>query len=303
MNSPLLPEGALDRSSYVTDAGAAAYAKERHGLDGAALLDPIFQSYMKIYCPGQEIIDIGSGAAPWAIYAVRECGARAVSGYDNSPQMRDQAIRAVAEASMTGKIAIENGTAKHLPVDSEAFAVAISLNVGCALPSIDEDDKQDGGTLSDHFTEMERVLRPGGTAIVTAPVSLKIPFTTYGNEEAKLVSFDDSLSKAEDVRQAVGSNGDVLRATIIEEGDAFRIARAEDVWLGRRVLRKIPGLVVPNFAHDEAEYESAIITSGLEIVERKKPTLASESEAEQLGLGRQYIEHNPFAIYLLQKPA
>ena len=301
-----VPEGPRDVAGFVTAAGAEAYAKVRHGIDGAALLDPIFQDYMREYCPGKEPIDIGSGAAPWAIYAVRECGAAAVSGYDNSPQMRDQARQALAETGMTAKITIEDGTAKHLPVESGVFAVALSLNLGCALPSHEEDNEQGGGTLTDHFSEMERVLKPGGVAIVTAPVSLKIPFTTYGDERAKLVAFDEALTEAEDtqgVRQAVGSNGDVLRVTIIEDGGTFRVAKPEEVWIGRKVLRKIPGLVVPNFAHDEAEYESAITDAGLQIVERKTPTLANETEAKQLGLGRQYVEHNPFAIYLLQKAA
>jgi len=306
MSSPAVPEGARDVAGYVTAAGAQAYAEARHGLDGATLLDPIFQSYMKDYCPGKEPIDIGSGAAPWAIYAVRECGATAVSGYDNSPQMRDKARQALVEAGMTGKITIENGTAKHLPVESGAFSVALSFNVGCALPSRKEDDEHEGGTLVDHFSEVERVLEPGGVAIVTAPVSLKTPFTTYGNEKSKLVAFEEALSEAKDievVRQAVGSNEDVLRATIIEDQGTFRVARPEEVWIGRKVLRKIPGLVVPNFAHDEAEYESTITDAGLQIVERKTPTLADEAEAEQLALGLPYVKHNPFVIYLLQKTA
>jgi SAM-dependent methyltransferase len=291
---------------YINAAGAEAYAKARHGLDGAALLDPIFQRYMQDLCPENEVLDIGCGAAPWAMYAVKGCGAAAVSGYDSSPQMLAQAEQALAEADVEEQITVNYGTAKSLPVESGSFVVALSLNVGCALPTRKEDDRQDTGTLTEHFTEIERVLDYGGVAVVTAPVSLKTPFTTHGDEDAKLAAFDEALCDAENieaVRQAVGLNGDVLRATIIESDNTFRIAKPEEVWIGRGVLRKIPGLVVPNYVHDEIEYETAITDAGLHIVARKTPTLTDEAEAHKQGLGRQYVDHNPFAIYMLRKTA
>jgi SAM-dependent methyltransferase len=301
------PDGARGGSAgYVNDAGAEAYAKARHGVDGAALLDPIFQEYMRDLCPDNEVIDIGCGAAPWAIYAVKNCGAAAVRGYDSSTQMLAQAGQALTEAGIDGEITLNYGTAKDLPIESATSTVALSLNVGCALPTRAEDDRQDGGILAEHFSEIERVLDYGGVAVVTAPVSLETPFTTHGSEDAKLAAFDEALRDAEnieDVRRVVGLNGDVLRATIIESGGTFRIAKPEEVWMGRGVLRKIPGLVVPNYAHDEAEYETAITAAGLHIVARKTPTLADGVEAEKLGLGRQYIDHNPFAIYMLRKTA
>lgn len=305
MNSldPGVSEAGIGASRFVNDAGAQAYALARHGSDGAKLLDPVFTEYMRDACPGNGVIDIGFGAAPWAIEA-KKYGAAIVRGFDNSPHMLDQARRAIAEAGMTGRITVESGTVKNLPVESGAFAVALSLNVGCALPSYEEDDEQGSGTLADHFGEMKRVLEHGGVAIVAAPVSLETPFTAYGkDEDAKLVAFDEALGEAVDVeavKKAVGSNGDVLRATIIEGEGTFRIAQPEEVWIGRKVLRKIPGLVVPNYAHTEVEYETAITDAGLEIVEMKKPTLANEAEAQKLGLGRQYVEKNPFAIYLLR---
>lgn len=305
MNFPSNPDGASGGANgYVNAAGAEAYAKARHGLDGATLLDPVFQEYMRDFCPDNTVVDIGCGAMPWAIYAMKRCGAAAVSGYDSSPQMLSQAEQALTGAGIEGEITVRYGTVKDLPVESDTFTVALSLNVGCALPTRETDDRQQTGTLFEHFNELERVLDYGGVAVVTAPVSLKIPFTTHGDEEAKLIAFDEALRDAEsieEVRQAVGDNEDVLRATIIESDGTFRIAKSEEVRIGREVLRKIPGLVVPNYVHDQAEYEAAMVAAGLHIVQRKTPTLASEAEAKKIGLGRQYIDHNPFAIYMLRK--
>ena len=303
--NPGISEAATGASRYVNNAGAQAYALARHGRDGAILLDPVFQSYMQDACPGQEVGDIGFGAATWAIEAIKY-GATMVRGFDNSPHMLDQARKAVAEAGMVGRITVEHGTVKSLPLESGTLAVALSLNVGCALPTYEADDEQGSGTLTDHFGEMKRVLKDGGVAIITAPVSLETPFITHGDEDAILAAFNAALREATDVEaanKAVGSNGDVLRATIIEDEGLFRIAKPKEVWIGRKVLRKIPGLVVPNFVHTEREYETAITDAGLEIVEMQKPTLANEAEAQRLDLGRQYVEHNPFAVYLLHNAA
>lgn len=301
------PDQGRDANVYVDGQGAKAYADAGHGPDGAVLLDPYFTKHIRTLGTGKEMVDIGCGAAPWAIYAVKS-GALAVAGYDNSEQMLAQAQQALsAEArDIAGRISLGFGTAKEIPVADETFPVALSSNVGCALPSDDSNEKAKHGTLADHFVEMRRILRPEGFGIVTAPVSLETVFTSRGDEDIKIAEFNDALGHAKDseaVRQVVGSNSDILRATIIEDGTAFKIASPEEVWVGRKVLRKIPGLVVPNYVHTETEYEAAIADAGLEIIERDKHVLSDEHLSEDFDLGLQYRRRNPFAIYLVQKPA
>ncbi len=294
-------------AGYVDVQGAQAYAENRHGIDGAVLLDPYFTAHIMAICSeGAAVADIGCGAAPWSIYAAR-WGAKAVRGFENSQQMLDQAEIALAQQDpeISGVIEVGYGTVKEIAAEDSSFDLALSINVGCALPSSDETQTL-GGTLMDHFAEMRRVMKPGGYAVVTAPASLETVFTTYGDEENKVAQLREVVGRVAteaELRDAVGSNTDILRATISRGEDGFTLADERGALpLGSAVLRKIPGLVVPNYFHDQGEYQDAIIDAQLRVVNLDTPTLHETSYHEGTGLGWKYVTDNPFNIYLLSKP-
>ncbi len=282
---------------YVDAAGAAAYNQARHGKDGALLLDPVFIGHIEKFCPGKEVLDAGCGAAPWTIRAA-EVGAKTIYAVDNSEQMLGNAQEQLGKQpeAVRGIVDLQLVDANDIPKSDDSFDVGLSLNVGCAIPN-----------LVRHFKEMSRVLRPDGIGIITAPVTLEVPFTTFGDEEAKIAHLEEDLrtvSTEAEMRQKVVPNTDILRATIVLEGAHWKLIKeAGELALGQSIMRKIPGPVVPNFFHTSDEYEAAIDQAGFSAVETTRLRLSPEDYTAETGLGSQYIEHNAFDIYLVRNQA
>lgn len=228
-------------------------------------------------------------------------------GYDNSRQMLEQAVNALHqdESLKPGIVEVEYGTAGQVPAGDESFDVALSINVGCALPSEGPVEQIADGTLVGHFKEMRRILKPGGFGVVTAPLALEEVFTTYADEPYKIAALRKiltTITREADLRSAIGSNPEILRATVVDMGYSFElIEEPGTVEMGRRILRKIPGLVVPNYMHNEDEYAAAIETAGLDMVSVDMPLLEPERYNPQTGLGLKYLSNNAFGIYLVQK--
>lgn len=298
---------------YVDAGGALEYKRTGHGPDGWLLLDPFFTAHIRDYSGGKEILDAGCGAAPWAIYAAA-VGATAILAIDNSEQMLEQANNALDDQpdAVRGKVRLRRADVLDVPRPSESFGVALSINVGCALPSVAaERDRHSHlvNPLLRHFQEMARVLEPGGVAIVTAPASLEVPFTTFGDEAEKITGLDNDLenlageSEAE-MRKVVGGHADILRATIVPDGANWKLIRqAGSLVLGQPIHRKIPGLVVPNYNHSAEEYGMSIQLAGFKMLAMAAQRLPKDQYNPKTGLGPEYITSNPFAVYLIQKPA
>ena len=283
-----------EERQFVDASGASAYMQSRHGADGARLLDPYFTALIGEYCPGKAVVDAGCGTAPWAIFAAG-VGATAVFAFDSSPEMLDKADEAlqIQLAAVRNSVTLQLGSVFEIPKPADSFDTALSINVGCAIP-----------TLPEHFQEMARVLKPGGVAIVTAPASLEVPFTTFGDEEKKVAALEADLEIVTDeaeMRAVVDGHADILRATITSDGSRYSLVKGAGVLsVGQAIHRRIPGLVVPNYNHPEEDYEAAIQSAGFDVLETTRPRLTEDEYTAERRLGRQYVDHNPFAIYLLQ---
>jgi ubiquinone/menaquinone biosynthesis C-methylase UbiE len=106
--------------------------------------------------PGEVVLDLGSGAGNDVFIARREVGAEGrVIGVDMTP---DMIARARANAAKLGydNVEFRLGEIEHLPVDAGSVDIVISNCVLNLLP-----DKAPA------FTEMFRVLRPGGRFCVS----------------------------------------------------------------------------------------------------------------------------------------
>jgi len=107
---------------------------------------------LRVIQPGEDVVDVGSGAGFDSFIAAHHVGRNGhVVGVDMTPEML---AKSRATASMLGMHNVEfrEGFAEALPVDDESADVVISNGVFnlCA-------DKRAA------FTEVSRVLRPGGT--------------------------------------------------------------------------------------------------------------------------------------------
>ena len=109
--------------------------------------------YLKSEIPGRRVLDIGCGSENWC-YKVALSGAKSVDGFDIQEEMVQLAKQATSQFG-TAKIRV--GDVMDMPYDDNTFDVALSFYVICGLRL---------EALISHFTEMYRVLAPGGKAMM-----------------------------------------------------------------------------------------------------------------------------------------
>ena len=121
---------------------AFTYARSR--------LHPRLESYLRAVPPGSRILDVGCGAGE-QIKMYRDLGLEAV-GVEPAPHMRE-----VAQRSNPG-VSILQGTVLDIPLPDQSFDVVVAIEV---LRYLDPAD------WNRAFSEILRVLRPGGRLLVT----------------------------------------------------------------------------------------------------------------------------------------
>ena len=120
-----------------------------------AFLLPAMKRHLKSVIPGQKVLDIGCGSGNWC-YKAAQSGAKSVDGFDIQEDMVQLAKHATSQFS-TVNICV--GDVMNMPYDDNTFDVALSFYVTCGLRL---------EAFISHFTEMYRVLAPGGKAMVVS---------------------------------------------------------------------------------------------------------------------------------------
>lgn len=100
--------------------------------------------------PGDKVLDVGCGTGALLESVSRASPGACLSGVDLSPEML-----AVASARLGGSAELSEGRADNLPFTDAAFDMVVSTSVLHYLRRPDA-----------ALTEMERVLKPGGRAVV-----------------------------------------------------------------------------------------------------------------------------------------
>lgn len=89
--------------------------------------------------------------------------------------------------------------------------------------------------------------------------------------------------------------------------DESQLKSGEEIW------RKLPGLTVPNFYHNESEYVQAAEEAGLKVIEVHHKLFETESERALYNifsppkkrLGQEYTKKpgggSPFVVYIFEK--
>jgi len=277
--------------------GVDAYAKSKHGADGALFLDPFFLSFFR-NIENLKLLDAGCGAGPWSIIAAKN-GAF-VCGIDLQKNMISHAKKNAQEHGVQTKTQFLIGSVSELPYTSDFFERAISINLGCNLP-------QD--VFKKHFKELYRCLKPGGKLVVTAPASFDMVFRH--NSDLPLKSrLEKALCPAEnDSPESVVENlsrfSDVLRATFVKRDNGFMLVEDEkELQEGEYIWRKIPGLVVPNYYHSEKSYIKELLHAGFEIEQIDRPRFKSldDWKKSKKNLSKEYLYYHPFVIFHAVKP-
>ncbi len=197
----------------------------------------------------------------------------------------------------------------------------ISVNIGARLPSTthfisDEVCKEMG--LGTHFKLMAEKCETAAKVIVTAPASFGVLFTDNSSSE------DDVIAHINQVLTAIGNTTDeqvicshlnqleeVTRATFVQKEEGLQLVTDEKALrLGERVWRKLPASVETAVYHSEEEYLVAFANAGFTVEEIKRPCFEGELKykmhlsslnAGEKGLGRAYVQNNPYTIFYLVK--
>jgi arsenite methyltransferase len=124
--------------------------------------------------PGEDVLDVGCGAGMDTLIAAQMVGPTgSVTGIDMTADMVAKARGSIAEMKLD-TVTIVEGSAEQLPFPDASFDVVISNGVIDLIPDKDA-----------VFTEITRVLRPGGR-IQLADVTIQKPVSDEGRRNIDL---------------------------------------------------------------------------------------------------------------------
>jgi SAM-dependent methyltransferase len=132
---------------------------ERTGAGSVDHLAPLAAAVLHVQPAPERALDLGTGTGEAALFLAREFPRASVRGVDMSEEM----VR-VAQAKVgldpDGRVAFRTADASDLPFAEDSFDLVAQLN------------------MPPFFAETERVLRPGGFAIVASSWGSATPFYT-----------------------------------------------------------------------------------------------------------------------------
>jgi len=139
--------------------------------------------------PDDDLLDVGCGSAK--LLAEQASHVRYVAGLDASEIQVGMARRRLADRLAAGKAEIVLGDAMALPWEDGRFSVVSSLN---CLKFVADPQKA--------LTEMSRVLRPGGRAVLASDEAVKDP-----KRSGKVNAFGEWQWSADDARRMMEEAG------------------------------------------------------------------------------------------------
>ena len=287
----------VSQGTSYSNLGVQAYAQSKHGIDGGLFLDPYFLPFITAV-KNLKLLDAGCGAGPWSIVAAKN-GAQ-VYGLDIQEGMIAHAKKSALEQGIAGATDFTVGSVSQLPHANNFFDKAISINVGCNLPT---------EVFNAHFTELFRVLKPEGRVLITAPATFETVFTTDFNNASAIKEINQLLAalkttEPDQIRKSFSGLQKVLRATfVVRDGKLILVTKETKLVEGEPIWRKIPGLVVPNYYHSEEAYLTQLQAAGFTIDHIDRPHFDSVDawRNSSVLVGIEYCYFNPFVIIQASK--
>lgn len=132
---------------------------ERVESSGAHYLAPLAAGLLHVHPEPERALDIGTGLGDAALLVAREFPHARVRGVDFSQEMVRRAQARIG-LDPEGRVAFKVADAANLPFEEDSFDFVTQLNV------------------PPFFSEIGRVLRPGGFALIAASFGAKTPFYT-----------------------------------------------------------------------------------------------------------------------------
>ena len=289
---------------YGTDE-IVAFAGGRHGSLGAAfLVSPIAHSLRSLVV-GKRVLDVGCGVGDWCSL-VAQYGAKTVDGFDIQEEMVELAKQTTSHLDM---VHIQVGDAADMPYDDASFDVAISLFVTCNLSP---------EAFEKHFQELQRVLVPGGKAVLLMPTDWSHS-RLYTKIEANPTAVENNIAQAlakiprypttAQITEAFKDDNDILVTcfAVDAKGDIFHVNNVNQLSYGQPIWRKTEVMLYPNFFYSDQSSITQILTAGLHIdkIENyctEDRRVAYNNKNPTIPLSKKYIEDPPALVYHISKP-
>ncbi len=138
---------------------AAAGWDERTGAGSPDHLAPLAAGVLNVRPEPERILDIGCGTGTGTLFLAREYPRARIRGIDLSEAMVAKATAKIG-LDPEARVAFRVGDASKLPYPDDSFDLVAQIN----MPVF--------------FSEIARVLRPGGSVLIAASLGDATPFTT-----------------------------------------------------------------------------------------------------------------------------
>lgn len=132
---------------------------ERTGAGSADHLAPLAAAVAQTGDRPESVLDIGCGTGTGALFLAREYPTARIRGVDLSEAMVNEANRKIG-LDPEARVAFRVGDASKLPWPDRHFDLVAQTN----MPVF--------------FSEIDRVLRPGGHVVITSSLGMDTPFST-----------------------------------------------------------------------------------------------------------------------------
>lgn len=131
----------------------------RTGAGSVEHLAPLAAGALKVEGDPERVLDIGCGTGAATLFLAREFPRARIRGVDLSIEMIDEANSKIG-LDPEARVAFRVGDASKLPYPDSNFDLVAQTN----MPVF--------------FSEIDRVLRPGGTVIIASSLGTDTPFST-----------------------------------------------------------------------------------------------------------------------------
>ena len=302
--APVLCDGHHTNGTRYGDEGVKAFAGGRHGSLGAAFLDSGIAEGLKCLVKGKRVLDVGCGVGDWCCLAA-QYGAKSVDGFDIQPEMVELAKQATSH--LQDMVHIQVGDAADMPYDDDSFDVAISLFVTCNLsPEV----------YAKHFEELQRVLAPGGKAVLLLPTDYSHTklYTKIDADPALVINKIEEILKTvprypttTQITEAFKEVDNILVTcfTTDQNGKLFHVNNVSQLTNGQPIWRKTEVMMYPNFFYSD-QLNILHLTTSFHIdhiddycTEERRVTYNNTRPA--IPLSREYVTHPPALVYYVSK--
>ena len=282
-----------------------SFAENSPKLFQNAFFAPSIGNVLELEAPGKRILDIGCGTGDWCLQAAQH-GAMSVDGFDKQEEMVKIAKQATSQFNA---VKIQLADVMNMPYDDNTFDIALSIYVTCELPV---------ETLSKHFSELYRVLVPGGKALVlnlSNPIYQRMYLTSGTNEEVVQKEIDRALAripKHPTQKQINETFEDLHKVFSVcfafdKSGSLFHVKDVNQLINGQAVLHKTVITTFPNFYYDDQFLIDQTTAAGLHIdkienIHTEERRIIHNIQNPEAPFSKDVVDHPFCLLYHISRP-